>query len=779
MAVSLFRRWRSQKFRDLVGQESVVSTLQNVLQAGSPARAYLFCGPRGTGKTSSARIFAKAINCERGPAAEPCGECHQCLSIAEGSNLDVFEIDAASHTQVDKIRDFIVEKVHFTPVAAKFKVYIIDEVHKLSTSSFNALLKTLEEPPSHVVFILATTHPHEMPATILSRCQRYDFKPLTAGQTEKHLMMIAKSENLEVDEDAARQLARAADGSLRDALVLFEQSVVFSDGRVTRAKVLDLLGGVGYEVLEEMFTDLNGGNSAGALRRLDDWITRGRDLKRLAESFQEHLRMMLLLKVKSEDQTIRHLSSEERESLERLCAAMTVGAITAWLRQVMELLAAVRHGHAARLEWEMMLVGCAQPEIDPSLQGLERRLERLEAGGVPTPAASAQAAPTATDERLLARIEALEDHQSHDPRLWEKLTRLEAELDAWKDRVNLVSARGTVAPLEEASFALQPEVEAPAPVPPAPVREPEPKLEVKAEVEPKPEPAPKPTPPTVAEAFSSDIVDEWLSMPPVLVNPEDFRRELSLFSSAAAPQRDPEPATPKPPEPQEPEQQQPEPVEERPAEVTLQRPPVAEDVPSPVPQNASEPEDLEPEDEPNYFPEPDYEPELEPEVQAEPPAAVSVSFQESQVSVTVAEPEAPTVEVVAKETTVQVSVTPTAAAPAFAMTPMELGDFWRRLMQGVKEQDVRLYAVLADAKLASVEANTFALSLPAGYDWHFGKIQEGRKLLEQVASRLAGDRPLALECMLGGEKATPPKESEHDDMVARAAGVFGGASIVD
>ncbi len=749
MAVSLFRRWRSQKFRDLVGQESVVSTLQNVLQGGSPARAYLFCGPRGTGKTSSARIFAKAINCERGPAAEPCGECHQCVSIAEGSNLDVFEIDAASHTQVDKIRDFIVEKVHFTPVSAKFKVYIIDEVHKLSSSSFNALLKTLEEPPSHVVFILATTHAHEMPATILSRCQRYDFKPLTASQTEKHLLMIAQSEALEVDEDAARQLARAADGSLRDALVLFEQAVVFSDGRVTRAKVLDLLGGVGYEVLEEMFTDLAQGNTSEALRRLDGWISRGRDLKRLAESFQEHLRMMLLLKVKSEDQTIRHLSTEERQSLERLCQAMTVGAITGWLRQVMELLAAVRHGHAARLEWEMMLVGCAQPETDPSLQGLERRLERIEAGG-PLPQASAPALPAGgtapADGRLLARIEALEESQSHDPRLWEKLTRLEAELDAWKDRVSREAVRTEAPDIVAETFVLQAEVEVEVALP-EPIVEP-----AQPAVEPVPEPRAETVAPKVIESFSRDAVDDWLDMPPLLVNPEDFRRELSLFATTLTPQRDLEPETPEPevfdvPEP------------------SVEIPPVVVKPPTIEPPRAVErPVEIE------RVPEtPPVSSEISPPVEV----LSEVSFPVEAVEPPATPPErrVPVVE------TPQPSAS--SSSEGKALLASELGDFWRRLMQGVKEQDVRLYAVLADAKLTAVEESRFELSLPAGYDWHWSKVQEGKKLLEQVASRLADGRTLLLECSLGGEKATPPKESEHDDMVARAAGVFGGASIVE
>ena len=741
MAVSLFRRWRSQKFKDLVGQESVVSTLQNVLQGGSPARAYLFCGPRGTGKTSSARIFAKAINCERGPAAEPCGECHQCLSIADGSNLDVFEIDAASHTQVDKIRDFIVEKVHFTPVAARHKVYIIDEVHKLSVSSFNALLKTLEEPPSHVVFILATTHPHEMPATILSRCQRYDFKPLTTGETEKHLHTIARAEGLEVDADATRQLARAADGSLRDALVLFEQAVVFSDGRVTREKVLELLGGVGYEVLEEMLLDLIEGRSSGALRRLDEWIGRGRDLKRLAESFQEHLRMMLLLKVKSEDASIRHLSAEERDSLERLCAALTTSAITSWLRQVMELLAAIRHGHAARLEWEMLLVACAQPDLDPSLQGLERRLERLEAGGAlageggaTRPAADLspltrrldaleKGGGGGVDQRVLARLEALEGESGGvgpDPMLLDRLARLEAELSALKQRPVRFE------PEAEASEPGVETLEANAPA-----------------VVPESHRTPALRPELSGGPFEVDAVDDWLEMPPVLVNPEDFRRELPLFSSySAAP--DPEPETPEP--------------ELEPEVVRVEALEIVETLDVDVPVEAlveAAPVDAE-----------STELEKTPDPMAAAPSPVEVlesAPRITPVQSAAAKPPAP----------------PPAAPSSKGGGPLDHKEFWRTLMLSVKERDKRLHAVLTDAKLTVVEEARFEIALPVGFEWHRDKLQEGRKLLETVAGEVTGGRTLSMECTLGGEKATPPKDTEHDDLVARANGVFGGASIVE
>lgn len=770
MSVSLFRRWRSQKFSDLVGQEAVVSTLQNVLRAGDPARAYLFCGPRGTGKTSSARIFAKALNCENGPAAEPCNECNQCRSISDGSNLDVFEIDAASHTQVDKIRDFIVEKVHFTPVAARTKVYIIDEVHKLSTSSFNALLKTLEEPPSHVVFVLATTHPHEMPSTILSRCQRYDFRPLTASETEKHLKMIAGVESIELDDDAARHLARAADGSLRDALVLFEQAFVFSEGRVTREKVLDLLGGVGYEVLEQMFTDLHSGNAAAALHRLDEWIVRGRDLKRLAESFQDHLRMLLLLKVRSEDQSIRHLSTEERASLESLTQLLSVSSITQWLRKVGEMLGQIRHGRRARLEWEMLLVGLAHPESEPNLEGLSQRIERLEGGNVVGPATGQ---PGTVDlSGILSRLNQLEADSKKMSDAAESLLASNADLKAKLDasptpsiessddgRVGALESQlaGLVMRIEDLSSGLSSNPDAPGENPSAAQKPSQkPTEEMPAEVEAKaPVPQPAPQPASPSQAFTEDVVDQWLEMPEVLVTGRISQSgQISLLDSFEE-----TPPTPQPSGSEDKGKDEPSPVREQEPHsienpIDWESPEMAgkpESEPAPEPEPEPEPE-LEPEPEPEPAPEPEPEPEAvsEPETETEPEIEPEPE----------PEPEQP----------------PASAAQVEVPDPKE---FFRLMMQKVKEQDIRLHAVLADARLVHLAADSFELAVPAGYEWHFGKIQEGQKLLESVAQALIPGATPRLECSIGGEKAAPPKENEHEELVKRASGVFGGSSIVD
>lgn len=797
MSVSLFRRWRSQKFSDLVGQESVVSTLQNVLGAGDPARAYLFCGPRGTGKTSSARIFAKALNCENGPSGEPCNQCSQCESIAEGNNLDVFEIDAASHTQVDKIRDFIVEKVHFTPVSARYKVYIIDEVHKLSTSSFNALLKTLEEPPAHVVFVLATTHPHEMPSTILSRCQRYDFRPLTASETEKHLQYIASEEKIQLDEDAARQLARAADGSLRDALVLFEQAHVFSDGRVTRDKVLDLLGGVGYEVLEDMFTDLQQGRAAQALQRLDEWIVRGRDLKRLAESFQDHLRMMLLLKVKSEDQSIKHLSAEERASLDRLTQLVSVGAITQWLRAVGEMLGEIRHGRRARLEWEMFLVSLAHPESDPSLEGLERRLERLESGGPVTPAAT-DSAPLPMPS-LLPRLEALESQIESRPassgdqtlarELEQKVKTLESKLEDSVRPDQLTKLERKIAYLT-ARLESAPATSAPSPEPSAPQRPP---VATPSPV--------SPQTPLSDGTLDRDLVDDWLAMPEVLVTRKISQSgQIDLLGGVDSPDdQDEVPWDDEEPLPQayaEDDSNWQEPM--IPSEPNLEELPLAEIVDAPAEEEpepwedeppveeqdetASETEDtnlvserpteyleeLPPEEESVEYlqaPDPEDRPTEPMEMPAPPPAEPSPAERETQSLDPPKKPEA--------------SNGVSQGAESAGGSLPDSKEFFRLLMQQVKEQDIRLHAVLADARLTHLDESRFELAVPAGYDWHFGKIGEGKSLLESVAKNVTGGMSLQMDSSIGGEKAAPPKENEHEELVKRASGVFGGSSIID
>ncbi|MDH7571083.1 MAG: DNA polymerase III subunit gamma/tau, partial [Armatimonadota bacterium] len=246
--VSLYRKYRPQRFGDLVGQEQITRILQNALESGRVAHAYLFCGPRGTGKTTTARLLAKALNCEKGPTRDPCNVCVPCQRIAAGSALDVIEIDAASNRGIDDIRE-LRDKVKYTPAEARYKVYVIDECHMLTTEAFNALLKTLEEPPPHVLFVLATTDPQKVPATILSRCQRLDFRRGAVNDLVARLAVVAKGEGLQVDEEALLLIARAGDGSWRDAISVLEQVVAFGNGRITAEAVRSILGSVSADLI--------------------------------------------------------------------------------------------------------------------------------------------------------------------------------------------------------------------------------------------------------------------------------------------------------------------------------------------------------------------------------------------------------------------------------------------------------------------------------------------------------------------------------------------------
>jgi DNA polymerase-3 subunit gamma/tau len=391
--VSLFRKWRSQKFSDLLYQDNVVRTLKNVLESGSPARAYLFCGPRGTGKTSAARIFAKSLCCENGPTLEPCGECSLCRSISSGSCLDVFEIDAASNTQVEKIRDFIVDKVHFAPSQARFKIYIIDEVHKLSSASFNALLKTLEEPPPHVVFVLATTHPQELLPTILSRCQRYEFKPFSLAQIRAHLTHVAEQEAFELESDACLLLARAAGGSMRDALVLLEQAHSYCGSKIPTSMVNQMLGWLPSESVHALVTTLAQGSAAGALKQLQELSDSGVDFTGLCDHLTESLRILMLLKVGSPDSSFHELSESQQTILSELATTVQVPQLLNWLRTLMDCRQKIAEGAAPRLACEVAFVGICVPSVAApggSSDALLIRIEQLEkrlSSGAPLPAA--------------------------------------------------------------------------------------------------------------------------------------------------------------------------------------------------------------------------------------------------------------------------------------------------------------------------------------------------------------------------------------------------------
>lgn len=292
---AFYRVYRPQSFAEMSGQHHVKQTLQNALLHNKTTHAYLFSGPRGTGKTSAAKIFAKALNCEKGPASEPCNTCPTCMTITEGSNTDVIEFDAASNSRVEEMRD-IIEKVRFAPSNSRFKVYIIDEVHMLSNSAFNALLKTLEEPPAHVVFILATTEPHKLPLTIISRCQRFDFKPLTPSDIIERMKTVLEDAEIESDENTLKVIAQAASGGMRDALSMLDQVVSFSGEKLTVEDALLVTGAIGEDIFYQLAKALQEKDAGTVLSLLDTLIAEGKDVTRLAEDLITFFRDLLLLR---------------------------------------------------------------------------------------------------------------------------------------------------------------------------------------------------------------------------------------------------------------------------------------------------------------------------------------------------------------------------------------------------------------------------------------------------------------------------------------------------
>ncbi len=359
---ALYRVFRPQQFSDVVGQEHVTRTLQNALSKEKLSHAYLFSGPRGTGKTSVAKIVAKAVNCEQAPTPEPCNECSVCLGITSGSIQDVLEIDAASNNGVDEIRD-IRDKVKFAPSSVTYKVYIIDEVHMLSTGAFNALLKTLEEPPKHVIFILATTEPHKIPLTIISRCQRFDFRRIEAPDIVSRLGTVVEAENIAINNDSLQALARAADGGMRDALSLLDQVVSFSEDTVQLEDVLSITGATSEQVLGQLVKAACEKNTLQALQSFHQLMKEGKDPNRLVEDLIFYYRDLLLYKTAPELENVLELVHVD-EQFTSLSAQVTDSSIYDSIKVLNGTAQEMRWTNHPRIHMEVALVKlCHQREV--------------------------------------------------------------------------------------------------------------------------------------------------------------------------------------------------------------------------------------------------------------------------------------------------------------------------------------------------------------------------------------------------------------------------------
>lgn len=417
---ALYRKFRPARFEDVKGQDHIVTTLENQIKSDRIGHAYLFCGTRGTGKTSVAKLFAKAINCENPDGINPCMECASCRAIQSGASMNVIETDAASNNGVDNIRQ-IIEEVQYPPTEGKKKVYIIDEVHMLSIGAFNALLKTLEEPPSYVLFILATTEVHKLPITIRSRCQRYDFKRIGVNDISGRIRELMAVEGLEAEDEAVRYVARAADGSMRDALSLLDQCVAFNFGKkLTYEMVLEVLGAVDNSVFSNMLRAIMAQSVTDAISLLEESIMEGRELTQYVTDFTWYLRNLLLAKVSGPGVELGDMSPESLKKLREEADYLEAEQIMYFVRVFSELTNQIRYANNKRVLIEIAIIKLCCPQMDkgadaimPRILNIEEKLEKgvfVEGGetsrtSVPAPEVKPAELPKSVPEDVKAVVQ--------------------------------------------------------------------------------------------------------------------------------------------------------------------------------------------------------------------------------------------------------------------------------------------------------------------------------------------------------------------------------------
>ncbi|MCD8249004.1 MAG: DNA polymerase III subunit gamma/tau [Lachnospiraceae bacterium] len=375
---ALYRKFRPTKFPDVKGQDHIVTTLKNQIRADRVGHAYLFCGTRGTGKTTVAKIFAKAVNCEHPVDGSPCGECASCRAISSGASMNVIEIDGASNNGVDNIRE-IREEVSYSPTEGKYKVYIIDEAHMITPAAFNALLKTLEEPPSYVIFILATTDVHKVPVTILSRCQRYDFRRITADTIMARMKELMVAEQVEAEDRALAYIAKAADGSLRDALSLLDQCIAFYLGeKLTYDHVLEVLGAVDIDVFSELFRQICARNLTKVISGIEKVILQGRELSQFTTDFIWYLRNLLMLQSGDGMEELVDVSSENLVRMREEASLCDSETLMRYIRVLSDLSGQLRYSTQKRVLVEIALIRLCRPAMEQDYSSLLQRVSQLE-----------------------------------------------------------------------------------------------------------------------------------------------------------------------------------------------------------------------------------------------------------------------------------------------------------------------------------------------------------------------------------------------------------------